>query len=40
MAKSAKDAIRKDKQAPVDDVWVDDKWLDEHTKNSIGYAKK
>ena len=27
-AKSAKDAINKDKTSPVDDVWVDEKWLE------------
>ena len=31
-ANSAKDAIQKDKKAPVDDVYVDDDWLKEQTK--------
>lgn len=26
MAKSAKDAILKDKKTPVDDVWIDEEW--------------
>lgn len=26
MAKSARDALRKEKTAPVDDLWVDDEW--------------
>lgn len=26
MASSAKDAIRKDKDTPVDEVWVDEDW--------------
>lgn len=33
MASSAQEAIRKDKSTAVDDVWVDDKWLEEQTKH-------
>lgn len=43
MAKSAKEAIRKERHAEVDDVWVDDDWK----KNSqivaikpMGFKKK
>lgn len=28
MASSAQEAIRMDKRTPVDDCWVDEKWLD------------
>lgn len=27
-ATNAKDAIRKEKRVPVDDVWIDEKWRD------------
>jgi len=40
MAKSAKDAIRKDKLKPVDDVWVDEKWKDkqlDQLPSAIGF---
>lgn len=36
MAKSAKDAIKLDKTAPVDDVWVDTDW---NKDKPIGYGK-
>ena len=29
MAKSAEQAIKKDKNCPVDDVWVDEDWRNE-----------
>lgn len=34
-AKSASDAIRKDKTSAVDDVWIDDKWREEQTLKEI-----
>lgn len=41
MAKSAADAINKDKKADVEDVWVDDKWREMEdeviNKNEIGF---
>lgn len=39
MAPSAKDALKKDKHAPVDDVWVDDDWkkMNVEAKASIGF---
>lgn len=37
MAKSALDAIRKDKQTPVDDCWIDNDWLLENNKREIGF---
>jgi hypothetical protein len=40
MAKSASDAIKLDKMLPVDSVWVDDDWLQEHTKHTIGFQSK
>ncbi len=30
MATSAREALKKDKTAPVDDVWIDDKWIEEN----------
>lgn len=36
MATSAKDALRKERTAEVDDCWVDEKWLDEQTRQ-IGF---
>jgi hypothetical protein len=36
MAKSAAEAMKKDRTAWVDDVWVDEEWLDEQTKQ-IGF---
>ena len=40
MAKSAKEAIQKEVKEPVDSVFVDDDWLNEDTKQSVGYAYK
>ena len=37
MAKSAKDAIGKEKKTEVDEVWVDDKWLELEDAKSIGF---
>ena len=39
-AKSASDAIRKDKQTPVDDVWVDDDWKKQQNalESAIGFT--
>lgn len=40
MAKSASQAIRKDKTTPVDDVWVDDDWKKksaERLESAIGF---
>lgn len=41
MATSAADAIKKDKKASVEDVWVDDKWREMEdeivNKNEIGF---
>lgn len=31
MADSASEAIRKEKATPVQDVWIDDKWLEKET---------
>lgn len=38
-AKSATQAIKKDKQTPVDDVWVDDDWKKQSNtpKDAIGF---
>jgi hypothetical protein len=36
-ARSASDAIRKDKTAPVDDVWLDEKW-DEQAVKQVGFS--
>mgnify|MGYP001616646614 CR=1 FL=1 len=44
-ARSAREAIKKDKIHPVDDVWVDDDWKKENYKelnnleNCIGFKK-
>lgn len=39
MAKSAVDAIKKDKIAPVNDVWLDDDWKKQQTLDTaIGFA--
>lgn len=40
-ATSAKQAILKDKQAPVDDVWVDEKWKEgqQNLPDAIGYNR-
>lgn len=38
MAKSASDAIKKDPQVQIDDVWVDEDWKKENiNKGNIGY---
>lgn len=34
MAKSAAEAIKREKDAPVDDVWVEDEWK---KSNKFGY---
>ncbi len=41
MAKSAIDAIKKDKVTPVDDVWIDDEWKkkgSERLESTIGFV--
>lgn len=40
MAKSAMDAIKKDKVSPVDDVWIDEEWKTESLKKGIGFDEK
>lgn len=37
MASSAQVAIRKDRKAPVDDVWVDDEWKKKGLADAIGF---
>ncbi len=37
MAKSATEAIRKDKKHPVEDVWIDEKWKDNNLTVTIGF---
>lgn len=39
-AKSASDAIRKDKLTPVDDCWVDEDWKKQQTvlESAIGFT--
>jgi hypothetical protein len=39
LAKSAKDAIEKEKSRAVDDVWIDSKWREAqgNTKSAIGF---
>jgi hypothetical protein len=39
MAESARDALTKDKITPVDEIFVDDKWLEEHTKSTMGFKQ-
>lgn len=41
-ARSAAEAIRKEKGSAVDDVWIDDDWKKEHLNGAIGFraAKK
>ena len=40
-AASATDAIKKDKNKPVDDVYVDENWMIEHDKkDSMGFNNK
>jgi hypothetical protein len=36
MAKSAKEAIERDKKSEVDDVWVDEDWK----SNEVGFKKE
>ncbi len=38
-ATSAAEAMRKDKRSPVDEVWVDEKWLEEQTRQ-IGFTTR
>lgn len=41
MAKSAQEAIRKEKIAPVDDVWIDEDWKRkgaERLESAIGFV--
>lgn len=41
MAKSAKEAIKLDKNTPVDDVWIDDEWKKGNTNqlaDAIGFV--
>lgn len=38
MANSAKEAIEKDRIAPVDDLWIDDDWKKEQEFN-IGFSE-
>lgn len=40
MAKSAQDAIRKDKLAPINDIWLDEEWKKNQllTTNQMGYT--
>lgn len=43
MARSATEAIAKDRNYKVDEVFVDDQWLKEHPESpqsNIGYGKK
>ena len=43
MAKNAKDAIRKDKLAPIDDVFVSDEWKEGKNNNlasAIGFISE
>ena len=40
VASSVEDAIKKDKKAAIDEVYVDPVWLDEQTKHEIkGFTK-
>lgn len=36
-AYSALEAIKKDKDHPVDDVWVEERWQDKHLADAIGF---
>lgn len=38
LAKTAAEAIKLDKIAPVDDVWVEDRWLNQ-TIGDLGFKK-
>lgn len=40
MAKSALDAIKKDKITPVDDVWIDEKWKENNLNKVEGFKSK
>lgn len=37
MATNASQAIRKDKQTPVHDAWVNDDWKPDHLASAIGF---
>ena len=40
MAKSASDAIKKDKKTGVDEVFVDEDWMEQHyKKDPMGFEK-
>ena len=36
-AKNAKEAIRKAKSQPIDDVWVDEEWKKNNLASAIGF---
>jgi hypothetical protein len=40
MAKSASDAITKEKKSPVFDVFVDEEWMREHEKKEMSFGFK
>lgn len=40
MAKSAQEAIKKDKAHPVDDVWISDEWHSKHIEIGFNEPKK
>ena len=40
MAKSAEEAIKKDKMTKVDDVYIDADWKADNLSKEIGYNKK
>lgn len=37
MAKSAADALKKEKKTAADDVWIDEKWMEEHDRKIMGF---
>lgn len=37
MATSAKDAIRKERSAQIDDVWIDENWKEKHLNEAMGF---
>lgn len=40
MAKSAMDAIKKEKKHSVDDCWIDEEWMKNNwTPNKLGFKK-
>ena len=39
MARNAREALTLDKRTPVDEVFVDEIWLTEHDKQSMGFNK-